>query len=684
MTFTRLLSTLLLTAGLSALGCSSKNPVSDDTGGGNPNPGGDPYTRDQFTFDGQVDTTADGYDVVGTMKVESDQGSVEFVNADVSLHFDDQGRMTGISGTVQIPSPSPAIEFTNPVEAEVGYYPGTYINSHPEFTLQVKDTRNYFVYYFAVALEMKIGTSGDTAAHKPFTVKAPIGGKTVMIADYDDPLMYTYGEQDILGATGTGDSEKGLIPYSPVQPLAHFNDFDGQSIRVGAFDVLKVLGVQGSIIRSTRFTYDLLSDDPIGSLGAGTYAGINGAMDFTVGIKDVLGFTVPMGEASAGVSVEVSAAAASGLEARCALNGLVDPDLSWWPSIVGFTPSGQLRATGHVISTGDFSLALAGGFSLLTPGSSDVMQGSAQVTQDAFTLAASRTTNGMTLEVDATVKKDTTDFGVTVPDQIKFDANTITQKLDEELAEVDQALTNLESAIAGYEFELSLRGLRQTLPGLVDAIKAIIADRVSSAKQQVRDAADWCSGSPDLSDIDDVVAPYYTALNRLKAAALNTTDNATTRSEIEAALRDLAARYRINTDVTISGQVRVVVCVSFSVTRAIDITVLTTAQRNQLLTAANNVKYIKETSDIMIQAQQIYDAMDPRSILQQVRDEVNANTALIPSLDRLGILHTHSPSTWEPYAVFSGTRVVLGPFDPLDPASIVDVVSTAIINLLKP
>lgn len=673
-------ATAILALGIFVAGCS-KNPVSDDQSN---NPGGNtgaiaPYSRSDIVTTGVVDTTADGFNVQGTASVSTPNGNVSFVNADMGFVFDSSGNLTGVSGKAEIPPPSDDVVFTNPVEAEVGYFSGAYINAHPEFTLNVKEDRHYFVFYFKVALEMKIATNGDPNASKPISIKAPIGGKAIMIIDYNDPLTYTYGEQDLLGAMGWGDSFKGLIPFSPIQPLDQFDDFDGQSIRVGKFPVFGVLSVSGYVVQSRRYSADLHSDDIFGSMQAGAWAGINGKMDFVIGVKNIIGFTVPLGEASAGVSFE---AATSGVIGRAALNGVVEPDNSWWPSVVGFTPSGQMRAKGHLVTTGDFRLALSGGYSIVMPGKTTSLQGETVVTHSGMELIGSRTVNDTTMTVVGRVTSNLTEFGMILPDQLKFDGQAIHRQVDAELAEADQALADLEKATADYEFELSLRGLRQSLPTIVDNAKSQIASGVTTAKQKVRDATTWCSGHPDLSVIDDIVKPYYNVLNRLKAAALVTGDNGAARTEIEAALRKLASLNRIKKTITISGKIKKIICISYSTDRAIDITVISSTQVNQLLLAADNVKYIAETSDIKVKAQQIFDAFSPRDILQGVRDDIDAGVALIPTVDEVGFTHTHSPSEWEFYAILSGEKHVLGGFDPMNPAEVERAISSLIIDML--
>ena len=668
----------LFCLGLLAAGCA-KNPVSNDDNGGPVGNSGAAYSRDALTPEGTVTQTADGYDVEGTLKVQSDQGEVPFLDADLQVQFDADGKLVGVKGTAQIPPPSDKIEFTNPVEAEVGYYPGTYINANPDFTMKVKGDRWYFVFYFSLALEMKIATNDDPNATKPIGIKAPVGGKAIMIVDYDDPLMYTYGEQDAVGGFGTGTSEKGLIPYAPVQPLDGFAGFDGKSIRTGKFPVYGIIEVTGSVIRSKEFSYDLMSDDILGSLGIGEKAGINGAFDFNVGIKDVLSFTVPLGSASGGALYEASLGGVLGV---MSINGLVDPDLSWWPNLLAFKPATQMRAKGFVDTKAQFGLTLSGNYELATPGKKQTVEGALGVDNSAMTISGSVAENGTAISLVGRVNKDSSNYAVTLPDEFNFSPDGIVAQIDGKLVEIEQALADLEQATADYEFELSLRGLRAVLPGIVDAVKTIIATEVAKAKQQVKDAADWCDG-PDLSAIDKLVKPYYDALDRLKAAAQNTTDNATTRSEIEGALRDLAKKQYVSGSVTITGGVPVTIfCVDYSVTRSVNIKVLSDQQVADLNWAANNVKYIAETSNIMIQAQQIWDALPTEQILQDVRDGIASGVKLVPTVDQVGFVHTHATGNYAFYAILSGVRHDVAQYD-LNAATIADLLTDLIVDLLK-
>jgi len=668
----------LLCLGLLSVGCS-KNPVSDNGGGGPVGNSGQALSKDALTPEGTVTQTADGYDVQGTLKVQSDQGEVPLANADLQLVFDQDDKLVSIEGTAQIASPSDKITFENPVQAQVGYYSGKYINAHPEFELQVKPDRWYFVYYFAVALEMHIATNDDPNATQPISIKAPVGGKSIMIIDYDDPLMYSYGESDALGAYGEGTSEKGLIPFEAIQPLQGFNNFDGKSVRNGSFPVYGVIEVTGSMIRSKEFSFDILSDDPLASLTIGDKAGINGSFDFNVGVKDILSFTVPLGSASGGALYQASLGGVLGV---MSFNGLADPDLSWWPNFLTFKPATQMRGEGFVNTNADFGLTLSGLWELDTPGKTQSAAGSLGLDKNAMTLTAQVAENGTSIDVIGHVYGDSSAFEVTLPDTYDFSPDGVLNRVDSELAQVQKAYDDLKKATQDYEFEFSLHGLRQALPYIVDTAKAKIASGVSSAKQQVKDAADWCDG-PDLSGIDKLVKPYYDALNRLKAAALDTTDDNATRNEIEDALRDLAGMQYIDGSVKITGGVKVsLLCVDYSTTRSVKVKVLTDTQVDQLNWAADNVKYIATTSSVMIQAQQIYDALPAEETLQQVHDNIEQGLKLVPTVDGVGFVHTYATNNYAFYAILSGERQEVAQYE-LTPSAIADMLFDLLVAELQ-
>jgi len=135
--------------------------------------------------------------------------------------------------------------------------------------------------------------------------------------------------------------------------------------------------------------------------------------------------------------------------------------------------------------------------------------------------------------------------------------------------------------------------------------------------------------------------------------------------------------------VTITGGVPVTIfCVDYSVTRSVNIKVLSDQQVADLNWAANNVRYIAETSNIMIQAQQIWDALPTEQILQDVRDGIASGVKLVPTVDQVGFVHTHATGNYAFYAILSGVRHDVAQYD-LNAATIADLLTDLIVDLLK-
>jgi hypothetical protein len=109
--------------------------------------------------------------------------------------------------------------------------------------------------------------------------------------------------------------------------------------------------------------------------------------------------------------------------------------------------------------------------------------------------------------------------------------------------------------------------------------------------------------------------------------------------------------------------------------------VLTDSQANTLINAANNVKYIKETSDRKIRMQQIYDSIPAKSIFEKVKQDIANGVDAIPSLSEFGFVLKHGAAkTFGVYAVLNGERHDLGALDPFDPGAVAKAVSALILG----
>ena len=650
-------------------------------------------TKNSLQGEGTVVETENGMTVDGSLTITlPDQEDVVLEDAEITIEYNDDGTVNKMEGKSSVPSPTDYMEFTDPIQADFGYYSGKYLNDNWDLDIVLADDRFFLAYKIAVALEMKVGTNSDPNATKPFSIKPPVGGHIIYIYDYTDPFYYYSAAQDALGALSFGESWGGYIKYVPIQPVDEIVTFEGQSARGGTFPIFKVIDVSGVMIQNQEFNVELVEENPFPlSFSAGYGAGVNGEFDLSLPIAGWLSFGIPLGEASAAITAEASE---GGVEAQAFLNGLAKPDNSWWPEFIPVKPGGQIRTSGYVQEEGQFDLELSGEFNLELPTNTYALEGKMGATNAAFTMSGSVLANDMKWEAEAEFRKNETEFSAKPPQELMDDINSlVNQNIDSAINKAETALEDYEKATADYEFELSLRGFRSLIPAIVKEAKKRIADEmkagISSGRSQANkilsdEGLALCSDdiSKQVNKLDD---PYIKALDRLANAAKNTNDSETTRKEIEGALRDLAKLDRLNKSITVTitagnkvvkdpvfGTTITPKCFiksDFKRTVKIDVQILTSEQVQLLNTAADNVKYIAETSDIKIAAEEIWSRVPSKEIMEKLKTDIASGVKDIPAIGEVGFINHHDKNTYSYYWVVDGEKKELGNIDIFDPNS---------------
>jgi hypothetical protein len=673
----RALTNLLIGAVLVGSAACASDPTG--TGSHEPPPPATPpatsLTRADLRADGTVTPTADGYTVQGSLQVQNGAEPTMFDDADMQVHFDAAGHVTTITGQAQVPPPQGRISFANPVRADIGFYRGKYLNEQRDLGIKLNDDTDYFVYDIAVALEMRIAT-GDTGqdAVKPITVRAPLGGRILMVVDYRDPMYYVYGAQDLIGDAGIGWSSNGRIPFSPTHPVAGLGTFAGRNTRVGTFPVLKILSITGQLVDNDYSEVHLLLKDPFSSsLRAGYQAGYNGDMALDLSIKDVVGINIPIAGGSGGIWAE--AGTQDVFQGHAYAVGTTSRDASWWPALIPARPVTQLDAAAFVKSDGDFDVNLHGEFGWQIATATHAMSGEFELTPSGLTLAGAIKDGDASFGITGQVGKDSTTVSVRPPQQLADSIGArVNAQLDTAIASAQKAWDDLQQATADYQFELSLRGLRSSIPNMVDVAKKALADGI---------AAELAKHTGDVyysqlrSELYAAADRYNADLDRLKAAALDIQDNAETRLALEAALRAAAGRKIFST--TFEYQVLGVVVYTTTVRRQI----MSDANAASLLQAADNVKYIKETSDRKISMQQIYDQVPNREIFEDLRDDLKNGVIVMADITDLGFVYGHATKTYAVYAVIGGKRHALGKVDAFSVSALAVAMCDAMIDALR-
>ncbi|MEO0896427.1 MAG: hypothetical protein AAFY71_08525 [Bacteroidota bacterium] len=659
--------------------------------------------RDAFTPNGStIDMGDSGFLIEdGELTVETPAGcSFTFSEAEnLQVSFDPMGNLEKIEGRASLPSPNECISFKDPVQFNLGYYTGQYVNEELDLGFSLQDDNGYFLFRLEVGLEMNVCTGGGNGSTKPIAIKAPVGGKLIYVMDCADPFVYLEAEQDLLGAFASGASVKGQIGYEALQPDSRIKSFEGKSVRKGSisfpyFDILE--GEDVVIIKNAEFNADLLTGDPLGDLSAGFQAGINGKLNLSLSAGGFITFKVPIAEASAGIE---AVAGLNGLQAKAFVNGLVDPDLSWWPNFLPIKPDGQMRAQGFMQQDGVFDIGLAGEIGIDVLNDTRKAEGSITATNDAFGMTGAVEAKGKIWQAEAIFRSNESELTASPPailtnDQVAW----INSSIDAQFDRIEEEQEALLQALENYQFELSLRGLRQNLPPLVDRITDLIndvkADIIRDANKGINDGLDaenaklceWESSTPT-NRANATVQPYLNALNRLKAAVDESNDDATTRVELEAALRDLMNLRVLNFDYTfkIKATGNGLSCTSifspkFKISKRVTFsqTVINASQMDLLRRAADNVQFIQPASDLYLDQQLIVDALPTAAELNQLRQNIQNGITQIPAIGGAGYIKTRNTGEFQYFLLLDGNRVPVGAFDPFDE----DAVGGSIVDWL--
>ena len=624
-------------------------------------------------FKGDLVQVDDHYEVDGELEISlNETDKLNLVDADLRIEFDQDGQLQNISGTAKIPSPTNYVEFGDLVQADIGYFTGKYLNENRAFDITLLDDKFYFVYNIAVSVEMMVGANDDPEAHKPLTLKAPVGGHITYIADYTDPMLYLSGGHDLLGSMSFGASVEGNIPYFPLQPVDQGEAFYGKAFRSGSFTLFKVIDIKGTAIQNADLQANLVEENPLDiSFNAGYQAGINGSFDFTLPIVSFAEFSIPLGEASGALLAE---AGTSGVKGLVFVNGLAKPDNSWWPDFIPVKAGNQLRAKGFVHQDGIFEIELSGEYYLETPANKNAIAGLSRVDNQQFLLEGKFVENEDEWGVRAQFESEQTNLAAIPPEDLLQGLDRmVNEKIDSSLVEVEEARANLEAATKDYEFEVSLRGLRESIPAITaEARKQIkagvdkaVADGRSQANKIVADNnAALCSDNIN-SEVNKVAAPYYHVLNRLDAA-VKKEDDEQARVELEKALRDLIALQNIAKTIRIrvtAGNKKSFFYSACSIVKnnyyrniSFSRKVISDEQVEKLEQAADNVQYIPAASDEKVSAQKILDELPTQEELEKLKNDIQSGVKTIPTVEEVGFVHRYSDKSFTYYILIDGDR----------------------------
>ena len=574
---------------------------------------------------------------------------------------------------------------------------GREINADETFGIQLVDDTQYFVFYIGTSFDLVITDRDNPTGVETVTLSTPASGEILLIIDPTDTFRYDYASTPLLGARGIGESDNGLIPFVPALSFAELDSFSGHQIEKATIGVgtkfVDFYEVTGTAVTKNPQFSDINWEDVFES-DIEFRAGLNGDLDFALSVVGFGLFSFDLAESSTTLDIGFD-------RQQIAMSFKIEPDLAQFPDPFNVGPSTVTIGDGYINGDGSYGIFLQSDWGISLPEAS--ISGLMSLENDVVTLAGQVTEEDDTLTVSLTFANDQTIGRIEFP--VPFESNinnTVSESLDRQLANVAQTQQDLEDATADYELEVSLRGLRESLPAMMDqavvTANAIPGDAYDDARSSTlsfmanecllgvclvdianeQAIADLAGAAARRSAQSAIVEPKA-AMVELKRRALEG-DDESLRAALEAALN----RVYENRSVSFSASYSVDFGFPFNTritvfNRTWNERVLSTSDANSVKTAADNAYRIQESSDLRIDTQRVFDALPTEQILSKVKEDVDAGLAVIPTVDGLG--YVASPGRYEPFVTVSGEDKSVE-FNVLKPSSVVVGVSDLLRDIL--
>lgn len=563
---------------------------------------------------------------------------------------------------------------------------GAEINSRAELGIWLKEERLYDVFSIGDEFSMTITDPSGSGESRTLALGLPAAGKILLIVDPTDPFYYVDADVPLVGSFVEGRSLQGLIPFVPARPFEALDMFDGHrllkgsvSLGVKALDLVQIEGVQ--VVHQPQFHHIDFGDafnSPVAYK-----MGVNGTATFGMSIGGVGDFPFELGEMSATLDVGFQ-------RQHLAMHGKIEPDVSWIPEWMPLVPQNCLDARWTVDGSGDFEARIEGRYGTRLPQAA--INGTFAMSPEGVSLEGrvGSPEDGLLVSLEFRDRATTARIGVesSLTDDID---ERVLDAFDRELAELEAALAAYEAAAEDYQIEVSLRGLRKVLPGVIDRAIGIangVPGRVqgivrSEVIRWIKDRwyIDWVAderaigaraGRTARGQAWATVRPIIAELSKLKTE-LAKPDDAAARAALKTAL-DRVYAYR-NFSRKIKVRTRIAGKTYTVYSRRISYPVLSAAQARQVKAAADNVHRIQATSERMISSRAVIDALPKEQALRDARERVASGLATLPSVAAVGYtLVAGDAGREDEYGAFvelDGTRHPVE-FNVLDPTALAE------------
>lgn len=680
---------------------------------------------------GDADTVVtilgDGEKYEGNVILTIGENETELEDAELTFKYDSDENLLEVTGTSMLPPEiSNNMSLDNNFKVDVGYYSGAQINNNADYGInttsgiRLLDDNYYLVYFINEELSFTVKDQNNGSM---VPISLGIGeAQSLIITDPTDPFAYVFGYLNGTGF-GQGESAHGLIPYQPLfdntgpDAFLPLDSFDGHKVDkakfglgVKVFDVLSINGMR--VIRDPQFS-DINWNDPLNS-DLHYQAGFNGSADMEFAVLGIGLFGYHLADVSATFDVGLK-------RQHFALQGVYQPEETdqpvWLPVRPSPEPHDKVVASVFADGTGDFSMELRGEFMSDFPPAK--VSGSMLQTKDRLTLTGeiAHDTNPIKVsaKTDGATFSATLDYHVDINDDLR---NTVLNDMEDTLLEVQTAIEDLTDATSNYEFELSLRGVRQSLPVIADTaisklnalpnkVRTGVYNKVHSAivNKDICFIELICVSAKDYVDevsiankaansaknrAQNEIVPYVNALQDLKNQALEKADDESLRQALKTALlqaynhRNINKTFSYTFDKTFSYETLIKTYTkrwNQTFSHTVSETIIPAAEAEKILVAANNVHKIGETSNIMISIQDVVDTLPVEDAIDRARQEVENGVAQVPTFEGAG--YSVNESTRTAYILLGGEKYEVV-FNLLDPESvhdnIVDLISGELIG----
>lgn len=506
---------------------------------------------------------------------------------------------------------------------------------------------------------------------------------------------------------------------------------------ISAFKVFDALELKGFAVCRPSQLIDCSKPTPVGLVASLAKALIvDGGIDPTQQIKLGINGSAAVKFGILGIDLfeykllDISSMIDIGTEReKLAIQGVIETNESVQPSWIPFKPvpdPGAIMVANLFADVdtntgeGDFGMSLYGEIDSDFPLAR--MNGSININPRGLQMTGFIDDPVNPITVSAIVDADKLEASILFSYDINANVNLVVNNaLDTAIDEVNQVFDDLQNDIGNYNIAFTLDGFRTQLPNIVLQAKgrldSIPGTVYTTTYNKTRDGINnhsYVYTSPIGTKTTFRAKNYISAtgvarsvatsarntaqakvnarkaqLDELRAQAEEAQDGPAFRTALKNALLTVAANDKYSQPVKITRTIKFKIAGITVATREItfynstfNFPIIDTPTKNRLIVAANNVDNIEPSYNVMINTQQIFDAIPKEDIIEETRASVTAGVTALPVFNGAGYTMTRGLEQ-SVFVLLGDDRIEIS-FNPLDPASVVDNIGSLMAKQILP